>query len=127
MAIMRDSCATNVLAISSETVSRSLTGLERHDLARHVSDPEYRTIPQSADPDRAEAVAEKLATGTWTHDYPIWATTAKELGLPVRTDMPLRVRSNGAPEKRSCDRRQTSGRRPRRMENQSSGTSSSVI
>jgi ClpP class serine protease len=41
--------------------------------------------------DRAEALAEKLATGTWTHDYPIWATTAKELGLPVRTDMPNEV------------------------------------
>ena len=33
----------------------------------------------------------KPATGTWTHDYPIWATTAKELGLPVRTDMPNEV------------------------------------
>src|ERR1700721_1955688 len=43
-----------------------------------------RTLPA----DRAEALAEKLATGTWTHDYPIWARTAKELGLPVRTDMP---------------------------------------
>ena len=42
-------------------------------------------------PDRAEVLAEKLATGTWTHDYPIWATTAKELGLPVRTDMPNEV------------------------------------
>jgi len=46
-----------------------------------------RTIPA----DRAEALAEKLATGTWTHDYPIWATTAKELGMPVRTDMPNEV------------------------------------
>jgi ClpP class serine protease len=46
-----------------------------------------RTLPT----DRAEALAEKLATGTWTHDYPIWATTAKELGLPVRTDMPNEV------------------------------------
>jgi len=46
-----------------------------------------RTLPT----DRAEALAEKLATGTWTHDYPIWATTARELGLPVRTDMPNEV------------------------------------
>ena len=41
--------------------------------------------------DEAEALAEKLSTGTWTHDYPIWATTAKELGLPVCTDMPNEV------------------------------------
>jgi len=37
--------------------------------------------------DRAEALAEKLSTGTWTHDYPIFADEAKELGLSVSTDM----------------------------------------
>jgi ClpP class serine protease len=46
-----------------------------------------RTLPT----DRAETLGEKLATGTWTHDYPIWAGTAKELGLRVRTDMPNEV------------------------------------
>ena len=30
--------------------------------------------------DQASALAEKLATGTWTHDYPIWASTARALG-----------------------------------------------
>src|SRR3982075_2487681 len=38
--------------------------------------------------DQASALAEKLATGTWTHDYPIWASTARALGLSVSTDMP---------------------------------------
>ena len=38
--------------------------------------------------DQARALAEKLTAGTWTHDYPIWASTAKSLGLPVSTDMP---------------------------------------
>jgi ClpP class serine protease len=38
--------------------------------------------------EQAVAVAEKLSTGTWTHDYPIMVATAKELGLPVSTDMP---------------------------------------
>jgi ClpP class serine protease len=42
-------------------------------------------------PERADALAEKMATGTWTHDYPISATEAKELGLPVSTDMPKEV------------------------------------
>jgi ClpP class serine protease len=41
--------------------------------------------------EKAEALAEKLATGTWTHDYPIFASTAKELGLSVSTDMPNEV------------------------------------
>src|ERR1700730_1593435 len=46
-----------------------------------------RTLP----PNQAEALAEKLSTGAWTPDYPIWATVAKELGLPISTDMPKEV------------------------------------
>jgi ClpP class serine protease len=41
--------------------------------------------------DKAEALAEKLSTGTWTHDHPIWASTAQELGLSVSTNMPNEV------------------------------------
>ena len=39
-------------------------------------------------PDDAQALADKLTTGTWTHDYGITAEEAKTLGLPVSTDMP---------------------------------------
>jgi hypothetical protein len=38
--------------------------------------------------DQAEALAEKLSTGTSTHDYQLFAATAKELGLPVNTAIP---------------------------------------
>jgi ClpP class serine protease len=38
--------------------------------------------------EQADTLAEKLTCGTWTHDYPIWASTAKSLGLSVNTDMP---------------------------------------
>jgi ClpP class serine protease len=41
--------------------------------------------------EKATTLAEKLATGTWTHDYPLFASIAKELGLPVSTDMPNEV------------------------------------
>lgn len=41
--------------------------------------------------DQAESLAEKLATGTWTHDYGITYEGAKALGLPVSTDMPQEV------------------------------------
>jgi ClpP class serine protease len=41
--------------------------------------------------EQAEALAEKLSTGTWTHDYPIAADEARELGLPVSTERPNRV------------------------------------
>jgi len=40
---------------------------------------------------QAEALADKLSTGTWTHDYPITAEEAKQFGLPVRTDIPAEV------------------------------------
>lgn len=36
----------------------------------------------------AVSVAEQLATGRWTHDYPIEAAEARELGLNVSTNMP---------------------------------------
>jgi ClpP class serine protease len=38
--------------------------------------------------DKAEALAEKLSSGQWTHDYPISPAEAAELGLPVNTNMP---------------------------------------
>jgi hypothetical protein len=38
-------------------------------------------------PEQADAAAEKLSTGTWTHDYPIWARTAK--------DQPVRAQAGG--------------------------------
>jgi ClpP class serine protease len=41
--------------------------------------------------DDAQALANKLATGTWTHDYPITADEAKALGLPISTAMPDEV------------------------------------
>jgi ClpP class serine protease len=38
--------------------------------------------------EQALALADKLATGTWTHDYGITAEEAKALGLPVTTELP---------------------------------------
>jgi ClpP class serine protease len=42
-------------------------------------------------PEQAETLAEKLSAGAWTHDYPITAEEARELGLSVSTEMPNRV------------------------------------
>ena len=41
--------------------------------------------------EEAAHLAEKLATGTWTHDYPITAEEAGSLHLPVNTRMPAEV------------------------------------
>ncbi len=39
----------------------------------------------------ATNVAEQLATGRWTHDYPIEAGEAREIGLNVSTNMPADI------------------------------------
>jgi ClpP class serine protease len=41
--------------------------------------------------EQAKSLAVQLASGTWTHDYPITAARAAELGLPVSTAMPEEV------------------------------------
>ena len=43
--------------------------------------------------EQAKQLAEKLATGTWTHDYPLTFEEVKQLGLPVSTNMPEDVYS----------------------------------
>ncbi len=43
------------------------------------------------DAEAAEALADKLAGGRWTHDYALTAVEARELGLPVKSEMPLEV------------------------------------
>jgi ClpP class serine protease len=39
----------------------------------------------------AEALADKLAGGHWTHDYALTAEEARQIGLPVTVGMPLEV------------------------------------
>lgn len=41
--------------------------------------------------ERATALAVALSEGRWTHDFPIPVQMAKELGLPVSSNMPLMV------------------------------------
>lgn len=65
------------------------------DLSRKAIAQVKRTVTailgDRMDPERAAALAETLATGTWTHDYPITVREARELGLPVSMDMPKEV------------------------------------
>ncbi len=50
-----------------------------------------RIVGKRLPEDQAEALAETLSTGRWTHDYPITVEEARSLGLPVSTDMPAEV------------------------------------
>ena len=62
------------------------------DVGRKAIDQVKRTARELLDrrlpAEQAETLAEKLSSGTWTHDYPILPGEAKELGLPVGTEMP---------------------------------------
>lgn len=50
-----------------------------------------RYLTDKMEVEKAERLAEALTSGQWTHDYPITADLAKELGLKVRTDLPKEV------------------------------------
>src|SRR5881227_1148571 len=41
--------------------------------------------------EKAQEIAKLMTSGTWTHDYPITCERARELGLPVNTDIPENV------------------------------------
>jgi len=42
-------------------------------------------------PEKAEELADLLSRGKWTHDHPITAEEARDLGLKVATDMPEEI------------------------------------
>jgi ClpP class serine protease len=60
----------------------------QHQVAAFVERMLKRHMPA----DRAHELARVLSVGTWTHDFPIDADLATQLGLPVSTDLPDEVR-----------------------------------
>lgn len=65
------------------------------DVSRKAIEQVKRTVARILEgkmpTDKAQELAETLATGRWTHDYPITVEEARELGLPVSTEMPTEV------------------------------------
>jgi ClpP class serine protease len=43
------------------------------------------------EPEKADEIASVLSSGQWTHDYPIHAAEAKDLGLPISIGVPEEV------------------------------------
>jgi len=70
---------TLILADVSRKAIVQVKNASRELLMRHMAQ------------DQAESLADKLATGTWTHDYPISAEEAARLGLSINTDIPKEV------------------------------------
>jgi ClpP class serine protease len=55
---------------------------------RQVTTTVTRLLSKRMNSDQSQKTAELLASGTWTHDYPILVEAARELGLPVNTGVP---------------------------------------
>ncbi|GAB4534800.1 MAG: ATP-dependent Clp protease proteolytic subunit [Anaerolineae bacterium] len=66
-------------------VSRKAIDQVRKTVAEILS--HHKTIDQA----KAGELADMLATGTWTHDYPITVEEARSMGLPISTEMPDQV------------------------------------
>jgi ClpP class serine protease len=67
------------------------------DIARKAIDQVQSTLKRiisargKLDEKQSEELARTLSSGRWTHDYPITVDEARDLGLPVSTDMPVEV------------------------------------
>lgn len=55
---------------------------------RQLKETVQEILHGKLDDGKAEHIANLLATGHWTHDYPIMVDEAKQIGLPVSTEMP---------------------------------------
>ncbi|MDR5708962.1 MAG: hypothetical protein QN172_03465 [Armatimonadota bacterium] len=58
---------------------------------RQVRETVRELLSDKLPPERAEAAAELLSSGRWTHDYPITVEEVRALGLRVSTDMPREI------------------------------------
>lgn len=69
--------------------------LIKADIARkainQVKDTVKNILKERISPEVAENLADILASGRWTHDYPISTEEVRQLGLPVSTDVPDEV------------------------------------
>jgi len=65
------------------------------DISRKAIDQVKQTIRRIAcctyTEDQAATLADELASGNWTHDYPISVEEAKNLGLKVTTEIPEEI------------------------------------
>lgn len=78
----------NINALDDETLI--MADIARKALAQ-VKQTVRRILGDRLPQDKAEAVAETLTSGRWTHDYPISVDEARGLGLSMSTEMPEEV------------------------------------
>lgn len=74
-----------VAEVDDETLIMADLGRKALDqVQKAASDLLVRIMPR----EHADALADRLSSGTWTHDYPISAEEARGMGLPVSLEMP---------------------------------------
>ena len=80
---------TDINKVDDETLI--LADLSRKAL-RQVKDFVAGLLEPKVGAERAAELADALSQGQWTHDYPLLAAEAQDLGLPVSTELPNEVR-----------------------------------
>jgi ClpP class serine protease len=78
----------DVNEVDDETLIRADIG---EKAIRQVKQTVIRIVSNRAEQEHAEELAETLASGTWTHDYPITVNEARDFGIPVGVDVPQEV------------------------------------
>ncbi len=83
-------------ALETENPNRDDQTLIMADVAKKAISQVNRTVysllrGNEMEESRAQELAKQLSEGCWTHDYPISAGEARELGLPVSEDMPKEI------------------------------------
>lgn len=84
--------AASIVAAAQETKDPDdeiliLADVSRKAL-RQVQDFVAHLLERNMGPERAREVAHVLASGVWTHDYPLGPEELRKLGLPVRVGIP---------------------------------------
>nr|MBC7243712.1 ATP-dependent Clp protease proteolytic subunit [Chloroflexota bacterium] len=89
--------AVSVLAaLQVDNPNRDDLTLMMGDMARKAIQQVHNTVytllrNNGMEEEKARQIATKLSEGCWTHDYPISADEAREMGLPISEDMPKEI------------------------------------
>lgn len=87
--------ASVLAALETPNANRSDETLILGDIARKAIDQVHEMVKallaKHVPEKKAEQLARMLSEGRWTHDYPISADQAREMGLPVTENVPEEV------------------------------------
>ena len=87
--------ASIIKALEEPNPNRDDQTLILGDMSRkameQVYDAVYSLVRDQMPDDKAKELSKTLSEGRWTHDYPVKFEKAKELGLPVKGELPKEI------------------------------------